>query len=53
MLPLEDGEFEGMTVKLPKNWDKHLSFRYGNYMEFPPEEERIGRKRYILDFGKY
>lgn len=53
MLPLEDGEFEGMTVKLPKNWDKHLSFRYGNYMEFPPEEERIGHKRYILDFGKY
>lgn len=53
LLPLEDGEFEGIKVKLPRNWDRHLTLRYGNYMEFPPEEERIGHKPYLLDFGKY
>ena len=30
-----------------------LTRRYGNYMEFPPEEERIGHKPYLLDFGPY
>jgi len=53
LLPFEDGEFEGSSVKLPRNWDRHLTSRYGNYMEFPPEEERIGHKPYLLDFGKY
>ena len=53
LFPLQDGVFEGMPVKLPGDWDRHLRLRYGNYMEFPPEEERIGHIPYILDFGKY
>ena len=52
MFPLEDGIFEGVKVKLPGNWDRHLTSRYDDYMEFPPEEERIGHKPYILDFGE-
>lgn len=36
-----DAEFEGMTLKIPACYDKWLTKIYGNYMEFPPEEERI------------
>lgn len=53
MLPLEDGIFEGIPVKLPKNWDLHLQSRYGDYMQLPPEEEQVGHVPYILDFGEY
>lgn len=53
MLPLEDGVFEGISVKLPKNWDMHLTSRYGDYMQLPPEEDRLGHKQYIIDFGEY
>lgn len=51
--PFEKGEFEGIEVNLPNEWDYHLNKRYGDYMKMPPEEERIGHKPYILDFGKY
>jgi lipopolysaccharide cholinephosphotransferase len=30
-----------------------LTSRYGDYMKLPPEEERLGHKPYILDFGEY
>lgn len=51
--PFDRGVFEGIPVNLPGNWDYHLSSRYGSYMEFPPEEKRLGHEPYILDFGKY
>lgn len=51
--PYEKGIFEGVEVNLPKSWDAHLKSRYGDYMELPPEEERLGHKPYVLDFGKY
>ena len=34
-------EFEGRKVKAPANPDAMLKYLYGNYMEYPPEEERI------------
>jgi len=51
--PYEMGEFEGRSVWLPHNWEDHLRMRYGDYMELPPEEERIGHLPYLLDFGVY
>ena len=51
--PFEEGEFGGFSIMLPGGWHQHLNLRYGNYMEFPPEEERIGHKPYLLDFGEY
>ena len=51
--PFEKVLFNNVEVNLPKDWDGHLTRRYGNYMEFPPEEERIGHKPYVLDFGPY
>lgn len=35
-------EFESLTVRIPKHYDKWLTQVYGNYMQFPPEEKRVG-----------
>ncbi|GAB1431782.1 LicD family protein [Spirochaetota bacterium] len=32
--------FEGMTVTIPKGYDRILSDEYGNYMTLPPEDRR-------------
>ena len=32
--------FENIMVPIPKEYDKFLTTRYGNYMQFPPESER-------------
>lgn len=45
VFPLIEGEYEGMTVPMPRSYDKMLRDWYGDYMEFPPEDER-----YHLDF---
>jgi lipopolysaccharide cholinephosphotransferase len=34
-------EFEGHTFTAPKEYDKVLKQTYGNYMELPPEDERV------------
>lgn len=33
--------FEGGSYRIPRNYDELLSTFYGNYMELPPEEQRI------------
>lgn len=53
ILPFESGEFNGVPVNLPGGWEQHLISRYGNYMELPPEGERLGHKPYLLNFGNY
>lgn len=37
----EYGEFEGYKFCIPEGFDQYLTQCYGNYMELPPEEERI------------
>ena len=32
--------FEGIKVKVPKEYDKYLRHMYGDYMEIPPKEKR-------------
>jgi len=36
-----DTEFEGETFRMLKDYDSILRRRYGNYMEFPPENARV------------
>lgn len=37
-----DGVFEGIKVKLPKDYDKYLTLLFGDYMKLPPVEQQIG-----------
>ena len=34
--------FEGLAVKGPEQWDKYLTNVYGDYMQLPPVEKRVG-----------
>ncbi len=36
-----DGEFEGHKIKNPIGYDKYLTEMYGDYMQLPPEKDRI------------
>lgn len=40
--------FEGLTVKIPNEYDELLSIMYGNYKEFPPIEARGTRHSGII-----
>lgn len=40
-----DVEFEGRTFKAIRQYDKWLRICYGDYMQLPPVEKRIGRHR--------
>lgn len=45
-------EFEGKFYRAPVKYDKILTCRYGDYMELPPEEDRILKhKPEYIDFG--
>lgn len=33
--------FEGRKVSVPKKWDEYLRWVYGNYMQLPPEGDRV------------
>lgn len=41
-----DGIFEGNYYKIPKGYDAWLRAFYGDYMQLPPEEERITHHNY-------
>lgn len=34
--------FEGIDVLVPKDYDKYLTLLFGNYMQLPPLEKRVG-----------
>lgn len=45
--------FQGKEYLVFKNYDEILKLRYGNYMQLPPEEERVWRHHpIIVDFEK-
>ncbi|MCD8104062.1 MAG: LicD family protein [Lachnospiraceae bacterium] len=49
-----DVEFEGYPLSVPKEYDKYLTWLYGDYMRLPPESDRHPSHDTVkLDFGPY
>lgn len=42
----DTAKFEHLNVHVPGNIDQYLSSQYGDYMQLPPEEKRIGHRPY-------
>ena len=40
--------FESIEVSIPAGYDDILKRSYGDYMQLPPEEERVGHHRYVI-----
>ena len=45
-----DIEFEGKKYPIPKNFDNVLTKMYGDYMQLPPEEQRIAHVPAFISF---
>lgn len=41
VFPLQKMKYEDMEIPVPKNYKQMLTDMYGDYMQFPPEEDRI------------
>ncbi len=47
-------DFEGYKLPVPKEYDKYLTFLYGDYMELAPLSTRLGcHEIELCDIGKY
>ncbi len=48
-------QFENTEMPVPENWDKYLTYIYGDYMTPPPKEKQVALhlKGMNIDFGKY
>ncbi|MGN0343229.1 MAG: phosphorylcholine transferase LicD [Roseburia sp.] len=51
MFPLQEMPFEDLMVKVPANYDEHLTHMYGDYMQLPPKEKRVNHMPVELDLG--
>ena len=40
--------FEGTLMPVPEDVDQYLKITFGNYMELPPEEERVARHNAVF-----
>lgn len=41
-------DFEGGKIRCPKGWDEYLTVMFGNYMELPPESERVSGHHFAV-----
>lgn len=48
LYPLVYKLFEGKEMPIANNWDKYLKTHYGDYMKYPPIEQRFGHKPYRI-----
>lgn len=43
--------YSGITVQAPREYDRLLTRQFGDYMQLPPENQRVNHCPYILDLG--
>ncbi len=41
---LEEIDFAGISARCPSNLKQHLTDYFGDYMQLPPEEKRVGHQ---------
>lgn len=51
--PIKKVKFEDIYANIPNNQEATLGQVFGDYMQMPPEEERVGHGLNEIDFGKY
>ena len=51
--PIKKVKFEDICANVPNNQDATLGQVFGDYMQLPPEEERVGHVLHDVDFGNY
>lgn len=51
--PIKKVKFEHLLCNIPNNDYNTLNPIYGDYMQLPPEEDRVGHVLNEIDFGKY
>ena len=52
LYPLKNIKFGKLTAKIAHNENAYLTTHYGDYMQLPPEEERIARHNTVfVDLG--
>lgn len=49
--PLKKVKFEHLEINLPANNDEFLRKVYGDYMQLPPEDQRVNHMPLVIDFG--
>lgn len=51
--PVKKVKFEDIYAKIPNNQESTLGQVFGDYMQLPPEEDRVAHILNEIDFGKY
>lgn len=46
-------KFENLLLPVPERTPQYLTMMFGNYMELPPKNKRVGLHITHVDFGKY
>ena len=50
---LQEIDFEGAKASIHKDYDTALTITFGNYMQLPPEEERVCKHEpFVFDIGE-
>lgn len=45
--------FEDTQLPVPQHYHEYLTIMFGDYMQLPPEEQRVGQHLMSVDFGNY
>ena len=45
--------FEDTELPVPEHYHEYLTKMFGDYMQLPPENQRVGLHLLSVDFGRY